>query len=174
MLKLRELDKKDIPAINSWRNNPELIKYLGAPFRFINQVIDEKWYENYLASRSNTIRCSIVDESDDRILGLVSLTNIDYINRSAQFHIMIGDSDNQGKGIGTFAVTKMLDHAFKNMNLYRIELGVLESNSRAIHLYEKVGFVHEGTKRNSNYKNGTFVNMRIYSILKEEFGYPEE
>ena len=45
----------------------------------------------------------------------------------------------------------------------------LEDNIIARNLYEKVGFVHEGTKRNARYKNGKFVNMLIYSILKDEY-----
>ena len=82
---------------------------------------------------------------------------------------MIGGSENQGRGRGTFAVNEMLKHAFYNLNLQRVELTVLENNERAKHLYEKCGFRFEGVKRKSNYKNGVFVNMLMYSILREEF-----
>jgi len=74
-----------------------------------------------------------------------------------------------GKGIGYFATTEILNHAFNNINLNRIELGVLESNARALKLYEKVGFKREGVKHQSIYKNGKFVDMIIMAILKEEF-----
>ena len=174
MYKLRELERKDLPIINSWRNDPDLISYLGAPYRFINPVVDEKWFDNYMISRNNTIRCSIVNEKNDEILGLISLTSIDHLNQTAELHIMIGNIKNQGKGIGTFAVREMLKHGFYNMNLNRIELTVLETNSRAIHLYEKVGFVHEGTKRACAYKNGQFVNMKMYAVLKDDFIQAEE
>ena len=121
-------------------------------------------------NRSTNVRCSIVDESD-RILGLVSLVSIDYMNQSAVFNIMIGDKKNQGRGIGFFAVKEMLNHAFNNLNLQRVELFVLEDNKRAIHLYEKSGFKYEGRKRKARYKNGKFVDLFMYSILKEEFIY---
>lgn len=169
MYKLRELEKKDLPEINRWRNNPELISFLGAPYRFINLNVDEKWFENYMNNRISTIRCAIVDDSKDEILGLVSLISIDYINQTAELHIMVGNSRNQGKGIGSYALSAMLDHAFFNMNLRRIELTVLEDNTRACHLYEKEGFVREGVKRKAKYKNGKWVNMFLYSILKEEY-----
>lgn len=45
MFHLRELERKDLPAINKWRNDPELIALLGAPFRYINLDVDIKWYE---------------------------------------------------------------------------------------------------------------------------------
>lgn len=168
MYRLRELERRDLPEINRWRNDPEVILGLGAPFRYINMDVDSAWYEKYLSSRSNTVRCAITDESD-QILGLVTLSSVDYINQSAEFHIMIGNPGAQNKGAGTFALEEILKHAFMNMNLHRVELTVLETNERAIHLYEKVGFVREGTKRKTNYKNGMFYDMYMYSILKEEY-----
>lgn len=168
MFKLRELNENDLDTINTWRNDKNLIDNLGAPFRFIGPEVDKRWYENYMNNRNTVVRCAIVNESD-RILGLVSLTSIDQLNQSAEFHIMIGGSENQGRGMGTFAVNEMLKHAFYNLNLQRVELTVLENNERAKHLYEKCGFRFEGVKRKSNYKNGVFVNMLMYSILREEF-----
>lgn len=169
MYKLRELEREDMPIINKWRNNTELIELLGAPFRYINLDVDMKWYDAYMANRGNAVRCAIVDEQSNELLGLVSLTGIDYLNQSAEFHIMIGDRDNQGKGIGTFALNEILKHAFYNMNLRRIELSVLEDNKRAQRLYEKVGFVREGIKRMAVFKNGKFVNQWYYAILRDEF-----
>ena len=169
MYRLRELERKDLAVINGWRNDPELIASLGAPFRFINLDVDQKWFDSYMQNRNSNVRCAIVEDGNDEILGLVSLTGIDYINQSAHFHIMIGENNNQGKGIGTFAVNAMLRHAFYNMNLNRIELGVLAENVRAKHVYEKTGFKQEGVKRSAIYKNGKFVDILMYSIMKSEF-----
>lgn len=169
MYKLRELNRYDIPKINVWRNDPELIALLGAPFRYINEEIDIKWFENYMSNRGNAVRCAITQINSDEILGLASLTSIDYLNQSAEFQIMIGNESNQGKGIGTYAVNMMLSHAFYNMNLQRVSLSVLEDNYRAIHVYNKVGFIQEGRKRKARYKNGRFVDILEYSILKEEY-----
>ena len=166
MYRLRELDEKDLPIINSWRNNKELIDCLGAPYRFINLVVDEAWFQNYLHHRDVTVRCSIVG-NDDTILGLVSLTSLNMINQTATLHIMIGEANDYNKGIGTYAVKEMIQHAFNNLNLRRIELEVLSENTRARHVYEKVGFLHEGTKKKAVYKNGEFVDMEMYAIIKE-------
>lgn len=168
MYRLREIEEKDIKSINSWRNDPELIANLGAPFRFINPSIDIKWFSEYMEHRSTQVRCSIVNKQDE-ILGLISLVSIDHLNGCAELHIMIGNRENQGKGIGTFAVKEMLRHAFFNLNLHRVELAVVKSNVRAHRLYEKCGFVKEGTKRKSKYKNGRYISMDVYAILKEEY-----
>ncbi len=165
--KLRELSRKDLKVINTWRNDEKLISYLGANYRYIDLEIDEAWFDNYLKNRNNTVRCAIVD-SDDMIVGLVSLTNINYVNRTAEFHIMIGESDNQNQGIGTYAVDTMLKHAFNNLNLNRIYLEVLKTNDRAIRVYEKNGFQREGVLRQAFYKNGKYEDAIIMSVLKEE------
>ncbi len=168
MYKLRELERKDIAVINQWRNDEEIIETLGAPFRFINKEVDEKWFESYMQSRTNTIRCAIVTEDCDNILGLVTLADINFINRSATLHLMIG-KNHQNKGVGTFAVNAITKHAFLNYGLHRIELSVLESNERAKHVYEKCGFQKEGTLRHAAYKNGKFVDLNLMGCLRSDY-----
>ena len=123
-------------------------KILGGT-RFINSEVDNAWYDRYLNSRSNSVRCAIVDENDV-IVGCVNLLNIDYINLCADLHIMIGSKENQGKGIGTFAVSSIVNHAFFNLNLRRLQLEVLEHNQIAQKLYKKIGFVEEATMTTIN------------------------
>ena len=166
MFELRELEKNDICIINKWRNDAEVIGSLGAPFRYINVDVDMKWFDAYMNNRNSQVRCVVLSEGE--VIGLVSLLSIDYLNQSAELHIMIGDKESQNKGAGTFAIKAMIDHAFDNMNLQRIELTVLENNQRARHVYEKLGFVCEGVKRKAKFKNGQFVNMCVYALLKEE------
>lgn len=168
MYRLRELERKDIETINRWRNDPELIECLGAPFRFINADVDQRWYDQYMNSRNSCVRCAVVDESNE-ILCLVSLMSIDNVNRSAHLHIMIGGAEHRGKGIGTFAVRALISHAFNNLNLRRIELGVLTNNAAAIRLYEKTGFVREGVKRQAVYKNGKYVDLIMMGLLRTDF-----
>lgn len=168
MFKLREVDIEDIPKINYWRSKRELIDYLGSPFRYINKEVDYKWYEEYMNNRDKNIRCSILDEQDN-LVGLVSLTDIDRLNQKANFHIMIGDKKDRGKGIGSYATIEILKHAFLDMNLNRIELLVLKKNLRAINFYKKIGFLEEGTKREVFYKKGEFVDAVVMGILKKDF-----
>lgn len=169
MYKLRELERKELTIINSWRNDYELIEQIGAPFRYINLEVDQKWFDFYMSNRGNQVRCAIVEENKDDILGLVSLVSVNQMNQSAELHIIIGDKENQGKGIGSFAVKEMLNHAFFNMNLNRVELTVIENNKRAIHLYEKNGFVYEGRKRKARYKGEKFMDMLMYAVLRDDY-----
>ncbi len=63
----------------------------------------------------------------------------------------------------------MLAHAFEKVGLHRVELEVLSANPRARHAYERLGFVHEGTRRQSLLWEGAFVDAHVMSLLAPEW-----
>ena len=126
-----------------------------------------------MANRDRTICCSILFKETGKVLGLVSLANIDYFNQSAKLHIIIGKVDNKKEEVLTFSILSILSHAFNKMSLQRISLMVLEDDENERHLYEKLGFVREGIMRNAVYNNVFFKNMLLYSILISEFNLPD-
>jgi RimJ/RimL family protein N-acetyltransferase len=67
----------------------------------------------------------LLEEKGDEILGFISFMDINHLNCSAELRIIIGNSENRGRGVGTFAVKAIIAHAFNNMNLHHIEFGVL-------------------------------------------------
>lgn len=167
MLKLREIERQDMVKINKWHNDVKLSQNLGGSTRFVNSEVDEAWFDHYLASRASNVRCAILD--DNEVVGVVYLLSIDPINLSGELHIMIGEESSRGKGIGTFAVHAMVEYAFYNLNLRRIQLDVLETNEAARSLYRKIGFKDEGMKRKAVYKNGEYINVIIMALLREEY-----
>jgi hypothetical protein len=48
---LRELELNDIPVLNKWRNDNNLIDSLGTNFRYIAESIDSDWYQHYKKNR---------------------------------------------------------------------------------------------------------------------------
>jgi RimJ/RimL family protein N-acetyltransferase len=170
LIHLREITVDDLPIFTKWRNDPDLISCLESPFRYINPETDRKWFDQYMCNRVINVRCAICHYNEpSQIIGSIGLLNIDNISKKADFYLMIGEKENRGKGVGTAATKQMLHHAFSNMNLNRVQLTVLETNTNALHVYEKVGFVKEGVQREAVYKNGNYINLIIMSILKNEF-----
>jgi diamine N-acetyltransferase len=166
-IQFRELSRADLPTLNMWRNDPSVIQFLGSNFLFIAPEIDAKWYDNYLNNRQNAVRLAIIDsENGDAFIGTVQLTSIHQINRNAEFSIMIGDKNYWSKGVGLIATKTIIEHGFKDLNLHRIYLTVLVDNKRAIRLYEKIGFQHEGILRSCVFKEGVFKDMLAMAILR--------
>lgn len=166
---LREVEPGDLPQLNIWRNDKEIIDTLGSNFLHIAGPIDQQWYEGYLKNRTETVRLAIIHKASGDYIGNVNFTNMHPINRAAEFSIMIGDKRYWSKGIGTQVTRAMLAHGFEDLNLNRIYLKVLKNHRAAIRVYEKAGFALEGCLRESVYKNGEFKDLLSMAILRSEF-----
>ncbi len=107
--------------------------------------------------------------SEDRLIGFAVLFNIKWSNQSAGMAMGIGIPEYRGKGYGSDGLRLLLNYAFSELNLYRVELTVLDYNSSAIRAYERAGFVREGVKRQAVQRHGQRYDLLCYSILRDEW-----
>jgi RimJ/RimL family protein N-acetyltransferase len=77
--------------------------------------------------------------------------------------------DFRGKKLAYPAYIQFISFLFNEYGLNKISLEVLATNVRAYNLYKKLGFIKEGVKRQEIYKEGTYIDSIVMSILKEEF-----
>jgi ribosomal protein S18 acetylase RimI-like enzyme len=73
----------------------------------------------------------------------------------------------RGRGIGTALIRATVERA-RAVGLTRVELAVREDNARAIALYETLGFIHEGVKRNAVRLDGKYENLVCMGLLLDE------
>ena len=168
MITLREISREDIPTINRWRRDPIVTDGVGAPHRFIAVDVDLKWYEDYLSRRGSEVRCAVCLVDTGQLVGMVSLTRIDYVHRNAEYNAMVGERASQNRGIGTEATRAMVRHGFLDLNLHRIYVSILRDNISSIRMCEKAGFREEGTIREGAYKNGRYHDLVLMGVLKSE------
>ncbi len=112
---------------------------------------------------------SLVIAAEGRPIGDVNLFQIETRSRNALMGLSIWRREDWSKGYGTDAMRAMLRWAFQHLNLHRIELSVDVNNRRAIHVYEKLGFVCEGRRREQHYDGGRYHDELIMGILDHEF-----
>ena len=75
----------------------------------------------------------------------------------------------QRQGYGSEAIRWALKWGFVYANLHRIELGAYEWNSRAIRLYERLGFVPEGRRREHIWFRGRYWDLIEMGVLEHEW-----
>jgi RimJ/RimL family protein N-acetyltransferase len=168
MITLREIGRDDIPIINRWRRDSIVTDGIGAPRRFIGLDVDMKWYEEYLTRRSSEVRCAVCLVDSGQLVGMVSLTRIDYVHSNAEYHAVVGERELQNKGVGTAATRAMVHHGFFDLNLHRIYVSILRHNVGSIRMCANAGFREEGTIRDGAYKNGTYHDLVLMGVLKSE------
>ena len=125
------------------------------------------WGERLLRDSVKDFAIRLVD--DDTLVGTISLGQIEWSNGVAELGMEIGDPAMWGHGYGTEAVRLLLDFAFNDMNLHRVQLGVFRFNSRAVACYERVGFVREGVQREYLARDGQRHDMLLYGILAPDW-----
>jgi diamine N-acetyltransferase len=109
----------------------------------------------------------VVLDMESRHVGNCGLCAIDFRRKKCEMWMYLGSD--QGKGIGSIAVTKLIAIAFEDMGLERVYLRVLATNIRATRFYEKLGFVFEGRWREDTIVDDIRVDSLWYSMLKEEY-----
>jgi RimJ/RimL family protein N-acetyltransferase len=169
-IRLRAPERSDIPKFVQWINDPEVLVGLQQVLPF-SSVDEENWFDSMI-SRPMAEHILVIEYSlgDKWIpIGSLGFHNIDWRIRQAEIGIMIGEKLYWNKGFGSEAMELMIANGFKTLNFNRIALEVYETNPRAIHVYEKLGFVHEGRKRQGMYKDGRYIDVLMMSILRSEW-----
>lgn len=164
MLRFEKFEEKHIPLYYQWRNDPEVSKYDQPGFiRPMSYEEVATWSERMVEG------LSFITFDDDVPLGTAAFMNLDNRNRHAELAIVIGNKDYWSKGYGTQIMEKLIDWGFNGLNLNRLYLHVFSTNTRAINLYEKIGFQLEGEMREMLFQNGEYVSVLVYGLLRSEF-----
>ena len=164
-MKLRKLENKDIPFMLEWMHDNDINKFFLGDFNRFDESRVQKFIAESISDENQHYAC-VNDE--DVYLGTISLKNIDYNAKNAEYAISFR-KDAHGTGASQFATREILKYAFERLELERVYLNVINKNVRAIKFYEKMGFVYEGTFRNHVLINHELENLRWYGILKREY-----
>jgi RimJ/RimL family protein N-acetyltransferase len=128
--------------------------------------------QQYLAelAKSDTRRGFIIALPETLApVGEVVLMNIDSVNRNASIRISLFSEADFSKGYGSEAMRLMVNYGFAELNLHRIELDVFAFNTRAIRVYENIGFKREGLLRDTLFYDGEFHDTVLMSILEDDW-----
>lgn len=168
---LRPLRMEDLPKINTWRNDLDLIR-LTQGIRFPKTVeMDAEWLDQVLHDKSNrSIFWGIDVRETGEFIGMVSLSNIGYISGTCEFGWMIGNIKHRGLGYGSEAEKLVNDYAFFVLNLRKITRRILTNNTVSVHILSSRGCaVEEGCLKRHVYFDGQYHDVVILSLFREDY-----
>lgn len=164
-IKLRALERSDLRFIHQLNNNRSIMSYwFEEPYESFDEL--EELYNKHI--HDNAERRFIAENKNSDAIGLVELVEIDYIHRSAEFQIII-TPDYQGHGYALSLIKLALDYAFTILNLNKIYLHVATENEKALHLYNKAGFIEEGHLVQQFFINGQYKDVKRMYILQRDY-----
>lgn len=163
---LRALEPSDAETMRSWYHDHEFSVLDGNIYPSSLEGIRE--FLRSLPSPAFTDVSLGIENEKGSLIGIVRLKRGSAENRNADFGIAI-ERTHWNLGYGTGATRAILGFAFGEMNLHRVQLGVLEYNTRAIRCYEKCGFIEEGRQRHSKFRDGRYWDNIMMAILDREF-----
>lgn len=75
----------------------------------------------------------------------------------------------QKQGFAYEVVKCLINYIFNTLQMNKISIVIWDRNNASKKLAEKLGFVQEGIERQARLKNGVFIDLYWYGLLKEEF-----
>jgi RimJ/RimL family protein N-acetyltransferase len=164
---LTALTADDLPVLFRWINDRELV-VRNAPYKLVTEEQHRAWFD--AVQRRQDVKIFAIRLLDSgKLIGSCQLHSIHDVHRSAELQMRLGESEERNHGYGTETLQLLLRYAFQDLGLHRVSLHVFSTNEAAIRLYEKAGFVREGTLRRAACIEGQCLDVIVMGLLREEY-----
>ena len=156
-MQLRSACMEDIPAIADLERIPEYRSFVG------NWSPDE--HREKMAG--SDCRYLVAEPESGEVAGFAILRGLASPHHSVRLQRIVVAKP--GHGAGRFMLTGILEYVFHELKAHRLWLDVFETNARAIHVYESLGFRREGVLREAIFRDGEYHTQILMSILDREY-----
>jgi ribosomal-protein-alanine N-acetyltransferase len=174
-LLIREMSKRDIPALTKHLNNLDITRNL----LLVGHPHTEKHTKAYIAytlkaskQRQRTLYEFGIskEETPDMLIGAISLSGVSHFDRTAKIGYWLAPEE-QNKGYMTEALNEMIRFAFEDLELNRINSSAFSFNASSNHLLKKVGFTLEGESKEYCRVLSTreIVDGNFYGLLQKDW-----
>lgn len=166
--KIRKWELSDAADLAAALSNKKVQDNLrdGLPYPYTEQDGADYISAMLFADEKETFAFAIT--VNGRVVGSIGVFRQGNIHRrTAELGYYIAE-EYWGKGIMTEAVRQICEFVFDTSDMIRIYAEPFAYNKASCRVLEKAGFQYEGTLRSNAVKNGKIVDMKMYSLLKEE------
>jgi RimJ/RimL family protein N-acetyltransferase len=162
-----------VPLIADWYNDFATSAISGDELRPMSPAaVRAEWEALMRGERQGWIGFAVYELATVRPIGLANLRDLGSVHRTAEFGILIGETDCRGKGYGTEATQLMLDYAFTALGVHNVWLDTLSFNTAAIRAYTRAGFREIGRRREAHRIGDRAYDVVLMDCLASEFRRP--
>lgn len=166
---LRKITIEDIDDMYAYASNDEVSKYLT--WETHRNITDTKDYIKLILNnyKNNKIApWGIEHKETKKMIGSIDFVNWFPNDKVAEIGYVLSQ-DYWGKGLMTEAARELIAFGFEKMDLIRIQARCFTKNFGSERIMQKTGMTLEGIMRKAMFTKGAHQDIKLYSILKEEF-----
>lgn len=168
-VRLRGLRDEDLPHLARWEMDPARMTTLSNWVVPPSEAAAKERIAKWCANDKDNAGFAIETLADPPVLvGAIHLWGARPKDRCATLGIGLV-REHTGRGYGTDATHVVVNYAFREMGLHRIQLTVMPFNQAGIRAYEKAGFVEEGRHRDAIWHDGRWYDEVLMSVLEHEW-----
>lgn len=166
---LSPINPEDYEILTKWMNDSRITDGVNNTKSIISMISEKDFLEKYSKDDDpSTKALAIIKKEGDKLLWIVDLWRINYIDQIATIWIWIWDFEEHNKWYWADAINAILLFGFHTLNLRNIDLHVFTFNQWAIRCYQKVWFKEYGRRKETHYCNWKFRDEIYMDITKEE------
>jgi ribosomal-protein-alanine N-acetyltransferase len=168
MVTLRELRLSDAPSLLAMLSTEEVARFISPPPTTIDG------FERFIAwthrerAAGNYICFAVVPRGMDTAIGIFQVRQLEKGFKTAEWGFAIGSAF-WGTGVFMDGARLVIDFAFNDIGIHRLEARAAILNGRGNGALRKLGAMQEGILRKSFLRNGERLDQALWAILNEDW-----
>ena len=168
-IELRELDATIVEDIFAVRSDPVVQLYNAVPHLTRDETLGFIAEQQTKYVRRTELTWALMVRDLGRVVGDVTLFDWDRYHRRALIGYELA-RDQWGKGFAREAIRAVLNFAFEQMALNRIEIWTSAANQRSLRLAQRLGFTLDGRLRKRILEDdGQFHDCAIFGLMRDDW-----
>ncbi|WP_456271370.1 GNAT family N-acetyltransferase [Bacillus sp. AK031] len=166
---LRKLTLEDTQDIHEYGTDPLVSRYVGWP-RHVT-IEDSKEFAEHILQQyenKNIAFWGMEHKGSRKLVGTIDFVSWDPKHKTAEIGYVLS-RENWGRGYTAEAARAVIAFGFERMGLVRIQARCFLENAGSQRVMEKSGMSFEGVIRKGLFMKGSHQDLKLYSILKEEY-----
>ena len=166
-INLRALEKEDLNFLYELENNTDVWEISGTVTPYSKDVLTfylENAHRDIYEVKQLRL---VISNTDNKPLGLIDLYDFDPKHKRAGVGIVVVNEAERNKGIGSEALSLISNYAFSALELRQLYANILEENKRSIYLFQKLGFVRVGVKKDWISSNGVYKDEVLFQKINK-------
>ena len=167
----RDFEERDIDFIYKWKNDEQLNSMIVGQYHPFTYEEAVNWVHGCMGEHETYKFWAVcTNDEEKRIVGWVSLANIDMISKRAFFHSFVIGDPSYRKGFPWIEIQQfILRYTFQILNLNKLEYACLSEHNTSMYFGPVLFFKQEALFRQAVYKNGRYYDEAFFGLLRDEY-----